>query len=47
MTLFKDRQEGKCGGVALFVRDGIRTMAREDLGSENVESIWVEGKSNK
>ena len=45
----KNRQEGKGGGVALLIRDNIRVVVRDDIGSkeQNVESLWVEMRNSR
>uniref|UniRef100_UPI00398F88A5 uncharacterized protein n=1 Tax=Pristiophorus japonicus TaxID=55135 RepID=UPI00398F88A5 len=49
LTIQKDRQEGKGGGVALLIKDDIRAVVRDDIGynEQNVESLWVEIKDSK
>ena len=43
----KDRQMGKGGGVALLVRDEVKSIARNDIGSGGIESLWVELRNCK
>jgi len=43
----KDRQVGRGGGVALLVRNEIKSMAVNDIGSDGVESVWVELRNHK
>ncbi|XP_078410452.1 uncharacterized protein LOC144687812 [Cetorhinus maximus] len=43
----KDRQVGRGGGVALLVRNEIKSIARNDVGSDDVESVWVELRNRK
>ena len=45
----KNRQEGKGGGVALLIKDNIRVVVRDDIGSkeQNVESLWVEIRKSR
>jgi len=38
---------GKGGGVALSVRNGVKSIARSDIGSEGIESLWVELRNRK
>ncbi|XP_059802213.1 uncharacterized protein LOC132378916 [Hypanus sabinus] len=43
----KDRLTGKRGGVALLVRNDIQSLARGDIESGNVESVWLVLRNSK
>ena len=43
----RDRNMGRGGGVALLVRNEIQSLARGDLGSGEVESVWIELRNSK
>jgi exonuclease III len=38
----RNRLTGKGGGVAMYIKDGIKWKRRADLERENIESMWVE-----
>ncbi|XP_059824367.1 hydroxyacid oxidase 2 isoform X1 [Hypanus sabinus] len=43
----RDRNMGRGGGVALLVRNEIQSLARGDLGTGEVESVWIELRNSK
>ncbi|XP_059819321.1 uncharacterized protein LOC132390792 [Hypanus sabinus] len=43
----RDRNVGRGGGVALLVRNEIQSFARGDIGSGEVESVWIELRNSK
>ncbi|XP_059827241.1 uncharacterized protein LOC132394851 [Hypanus sabinus] len=43
----RDRNVGREGGVALLVRNEIQSFARGDIGSGEVESVWIELRNSK
>ncbi|XP_059843783.1 uncharacterized protein LOC132403935 [Hypanus sabinus] len=48
-TIRRDRQEGKGGGVAMLIKQGITAIKRNDIGSKDQdnETIWVEIRNSK
>ena len=38
----KNRSNGKCGGVAMYVTDRMSWTRREDLENDNIEAIFIE-----
>ena len=46
-TYRKDREVGRGGGVALLIRNEIKSIALNDIGSDDVESVWVELRNHK
>ena len=43
----RDRNMGRGGGVALLVRNEIQSLVRGDIGSGEVESVWIELRNSK
>ena len=46
-VLSKEQEMGKGGGVALLVRNEVKSIAKSDIGSEGIESLWVELRNRK
>ena len=38
----KDRENGPCGGTAVYIRDDIQWQRRNDLEVNRIECLWIE-----